>query len=184
MNTSNEKKPFTMDKKKVLALLIMFLVIALVLVYHDSRVEPITTTKNESQFVIASWDYPDEYGQGLLEIRVNENSTGAWVLVDDRRYNETQNYDWNTNASIQLYVWMWLNSTLTGASDLEDGRNYLQCNVTVTSLGETIFSQQNFTFQDENDYDDMYLYEYDVILNFIPVSGTIYIVTVTYEVYW
>ena len=138
----------------------------------------------KAQFIIASWDYPDEYGQGIQQIRVNENSTGSWVLVDTRDYTESHVYDWEVGGSIQLYVWMYLNSTLTGASDLTNGRNYQRCNVTVTSFEETIFSQQNFTFQDENDYAEMYLYEYDVILNFIPEYGQIYTVTVIYEVFY
>ena len=138
----------------------------------------------KAQFVLASWSYPDEYSQGIQQIRVNENSTGSWVLVDTRDYSESHTYDWEVGASIQLYVWLWLNSTLTGASSLTDGRNYQRCNVTVTSLGETIFSQNNFTFQDENDYADMYLYEYNVILNFVPLQGTLYTVTVTYEIWW
>ena len=141
--------------------------------------------KANPQFVIASWEYPDEYGQGIYQIRVNENSTGSWEVVDVRTYEEAQIYQWNASVAIQLYVWVYLNSTLTGASNLTDGRNYQQCNVVVTlGNGTIVFSQQNFTFQDENDYDEMYLYEYDVVLNFIPQSGEIYSVTVTYEVWW
>ena len=163
--------------KKALASLLVVLTLGLLFV-------SVPQAKANPQFIIASWAYPDEYGQGIYQIRVNENSTGSWALVDVRTYEEAQIYQWNASVAIQLYVWLWLNSTLTGASSLTDGRNYQRCNVTVTSLGETIFSQNNFTFQDENDYADMYLYEYNVILNFVPLQGTLYTVTVTYEIWW
>jgi len=165
-------------KKRILGVLIALVMVSLLLVVP---VQPV-----KAQFVIASWDYPDEYSQGIQQIRVNENSTGSWVLFDIRTYaNESNSYIWEEGVGIQLYVWVWLNSTFTGASDLADGRNYHQCSVSVTQAsGSVVFSQQNFTFQDENDYDDMYLYEYNIILNFIPQEGELYTITVTYEVYY
>ena len=184
---SNETtKPFW-DKKKVLAILLLLLTISLVLVYRESRVESIPTTTNAAaQFVLADWDYPDEYGQGMFKILVFENSTESWVQVGNwlYYYNSTT-FDWDVGVGIKIRVLTTLNSTLTGASNVEDGRNYQRHNVTVTTPEGIVFSQNNFTSSGEPDEEgDLYYYDYAVVLNFLPVSGVIYIVTVTYEVFY
>ena len=140
----------------------------------------------KAQFVLAEWDYPDEYGQGIVNFEVWGNATGSWVLSTPYAHSDSGEIEWYPNASIKLICNTWFNSTLTGASDVADGKNYLRHNVTVTSLGTTIFSQQNFTYIFGEDAIDppMWYYGYYVILNFVPVSGVIYIVTVTYEVFY
>ena len=149
-----------------------------------------------AQFVLADWDFPVEYGQGIWKITVLENSTGDWIIVSSRFYNQSQTYDWNASIVIAFYIYTWLNSTLTGASGHEDGKNYQRVNVTVTTsiLGSietnTIFSQQNLTITftregEDNPYpNSMWLYTNSVILNFLPQSGHIYKIAITYEVYW
>ncbi len=148
-----------------------------------------------TQFILASWDYPDEYGQGISGIKMWENSTGSWVAAPYYtdigqfyylNYHQTgYTYNWSAGASMKLRADAFLNSTLTGAVDLADGQNYLRHNVTVTNHGELIFTQQNFTCTDSSDINaPMYYYEYEVILDFIPEEGQIYIVTVTYEVFY
>ncbi|MCK4822043.1 hypothetical protein KA005_40140 [bacterium] len=148
-----------------------------------------------AQFVIAAWEYPDEYGQGIDGMKFWENSTGSWVAapyytnlgvfyyvnpsIDDYTYN------WTAGAAMKMRVDTVLNSTLTGATDLADGQNYQQHNVTVTHLGIIIFSQQNFTYSFSDDTGaPMYYYEYEVILNFILEYGQIYTVTLTYEIFY
>jgi hypothetical protein len=156
---------------------------------------PIQPAKANPQFVIAEWDYPDEYGQGIEGIKMWENSTGSWVAAPYYtdlgafyylNYYETDyTYNWSAGASMKLRADTLLNSTLTGATDLADGQNYHRHNVTVTSGGSLIFSQEGFTYEDSGDIGaPMYYYEYYVILNFIPVDGQIYTVTVTYEVFY
>lgn len=182
------KKPFW-DRKKAIALLIAILTISLMVVHVEAT--PTTTVNEQAQFTIASWDYPDEYGQGMFKILVFENSTESWVQVGNwlYYYNSTS-FDWDPGVGIKIRVLTTLNSTLTGASDVEDGRNYFRHNVTVTESSmfgatETVFSQQNFTSSGEPDEEgDLYFYDYAVVLNFIPLSGNIYTVTVTYEVYY
>lgn len=148
-----------------------------------------------AQFILASWDYPDEYGQGILGIKMWENSTGSWIAAPYYtdlgqfyylNYHQTDyTYNWSAGAAMKLRADTLLNNTLVGAVDLADGQNYLRHNVTVTHHGDLIFSQQNFTYSDSTDISaPMYFYEYEVILNFIPEDGQIYIVTVTYEVYY
>ncbi len=139
----------------------------------------------KAQFVLAEWDYPDEYGQGINLFAFYENSSGSWLSFGDA-YEPDQSYivDWNISGFIKLRCYAFFNSTLTGAADVEDGKNYLRHNVTVTSAGTTVFNQQNFTYYSNTTIEDpMWYYGYEVILNFIPVSG-IYTVTVIYEVFY
>ena len=186
---NNEKKPFILDKKKVLALLILVLTISIVLVSRGSRVETIesipSATEDNPKFVLAEWDFPDEYGQGIDTITVYGNSTGSWVSVGNYEYDEVSSLEWNESVGIKLKVWTWFNSTLTGVGSTNEGKLYQRHSVNVTNLGTTVFSQQNFTYS--NVYTDsapMWYYVYEVVLNFLPVGGEIYSVVVTYEIFW
>ncbi len=139
-----------------------------------------------AQFVLSGWDYPDEYGQGMFKILVFENSTESWVQVGNwlYYYNSTS-FDWVAGVGIKIRVLTTLNSTLTGASDVEDGKNYFRHRVNVTSVGIPVFSQQNFTQSGEPDEEgDLYFYDYAVVLDFRPIDGNIYVVTITYEVFY
>ena len=200
---TNEMKPFW-DKKKVLALLILFLTISLIIVCRESRLETIPTTKAQSQFALASWEEYDEYGQGIIGLKFWENSTGEWLPAPYYThyypdYHEELGqfyyvnpdipadylYNLTAGTALKMRVDSKLNGTLTGATDVTDGQNYLRHSVTVTSVGSVIFSQQNFTYSDSGDIQaPMYYYEYEVILNFIAQQGQYYTVTVTYEVFY
>lgn len=149
----------------------------------------------KAQFVIAEWDYPDQYGQGISGMKFWENSTGSWLpapyYIDLGQFYYVNpyisDYTYNISAGVALKVRVdsLLNNTLVGADDLADGRNYHRHNVTVSNLGNIIFSQSNFTYEDSSDASaPMYYYEYYAILNFIAVSGQVYTVTVTYEVFY
>ena len=150
-----------------------------------------TIPPTRAQFVLASWVFPDEYGQGVDKISVYSNQTGSWVLANwagdaSRDYDESSEFDWNASIFIRLNVWTWFNSTLTGAADWEEGKNYHRHNVVVIGDGLTVFNQQNFTFANAFPAIDppMWYYEYEVILEFLPLAGVIYVVTVTYEVFY
>jgi len=158
--------------------------------------------KNERKvayFVLSSWEFPDEYGQGVYMLRFDENSTGSWVyapwyyvgepldglpfysLFSDSPYV----LNWSAGVAMKLRVYTYFNHTLTGAGSISEGRNYLRHSVTVFSAAEMVFSQQNFTYIDSATIgDDIYYYEYHVILNFLPAFGTTYTVTVLYEIFW
>ena len=99
---------------------------------------------------------------------------------------DTASITWNASLFIKLRVYSWINSTFLNLSDTTEGKLYQQHNVTVTNQGNTIFHQQNISwFYDDDSIDPpMWFYGYEVVLNFLPVSGEIYIVTVTYEVYY
>ena len=177
-----------MYKEKVIPIIpvhksVAIIIMALICLVGVATIQP---AKANPQFIISSWEYPDEYGQGINLFAFYENSTGAWVEYGDA-YEPDQSYivNWNTSGSIKLRCYAFLNSTLTGAIDEDDGKNYLRHNVTVTSAGQSIFSQSNFTYYNFADIlDPMWYYGYEVVLNFLPLEGQVYIVTVTYEVFY
>lgn len=140
----------------------------------------------KAKFVIASWSYPDEYGQGISSIYVYENSTGAWLQASKEDYDESGVLEWDADIAIKLSVWAWFNSTLTGASDSDEGKLYQRHNVSVISMGSTVFSQQNFTYYDATTglYPDLWWYIYEVVLDFLPEWGQTYVATITYEIFY
>jgi len=134
-----------LSKRKLFLAVSLIVLISLLLV--------VSVPPAKAQFVLSSWDYLDEYGQGIVKIGIEQNSTGAWLPLGDPWDSEISYYESSevvfdyAGASIKLTVWTWLNGTLIGASGWEDGMNYHRHNVTVTSSnGTTIFNQANFTF--------------------------------------
>lgn len=185
---SNETKPFW-DKKKVLALLILFLTFSLMMVHVDNKVQTKSTpTPNgQSQFVLAEWEYPDEHGQGIEGLEIYDNSTGSWVSAFTCDYDETLSFDWNYSIGYKLRCYSWFNSSFMLLDWPDEGKNYIRHNITVSLFnGTTIFSQQNFTYAGGQSVppNPMWKYWYDVVLNFLPVQGNIHTVIVTYEVYY
>ena len=145
----------------------------------------------KAQFVLAEWDYPDEYGQGIERFFIYENSSGTWSSWGYYEHDDADEhyFQWNASVFIKIRVFTWLNATLldlTGAGEHHsDGIPYFRHNVTVTTLGETVFAQSNFTYTwGSTTFTPMWSYEYDVILDFVPLEGYTYTVTITYEVYY
>ena len=151
-----------------------------------------------THFLLASWNHPDNYGQGIYAFRIYENTTGSWqpaffsfgytVEYDD---SEHELFEWNASVFIMLRVWSTINATLVGASDADEGENYHRHNVTVTDRGGvTVFEQQNFTYVNAVEgwlyepFDDLLYYEYTIVLNFRPLSMETYRVIIIYEVFW
>lgn len=175
----------------------VLIVVMLAFVLTLALVPPAKSAK----FVLAAWSYPDEYGQGIYGYRIYENSTGDWESFGyEYQVGTTMGtfyfvhpdtfdvdvFDWTAGVFIKLRFYFTLNSTLTGATDLTNGKNYFRHSIIVIDLNEsTVFSQQNFTYYDNEGEDEgIYYYLYDIILDFEPVQGDYYTATVTYEVYW
>ncbi len=161
------------------------IVMLLVLTIGFSTIPPA-----KAQFVLASWDYPDEYGQGIYSITPDENSSGYWSHIESSPgfiYSDSENNSFVVDAgiSIRLDVRVFVNYTFLGVSD-PDTLNYIRLNVTVLSLGDTIFSIQNMTYNSVGGDigDGIWWYSFVDVLNFLTVSGTIYMTTVTYEVFY
>jgi len=91
-----------------------------------------------------------------------------------------------TVTNITLLVSTWLNATTYGISTLAEGKNIIRHNVTVIGTnGTVVFSQSNLTYISGADYgENVFLYEYSVELIFTPVSGQVYTVTITYEIFY
>ena len=185
---SNRKKPIGI----ILIVLTMLLLVS-------------STPPARAQFVLASWDNPDEYGQGIDGVRFYENSTSAWLAAPWYTHYypdyheelgtfyylgyEQDNYflNWSAGVCMKLRVYDWINMTLVGAETVEQGKNFLRNSVSVTLASEIVFSQQNFTFYSCGwipEYGDIAVYQYEVILDFLPSTGGIYTLTITYEIFF
>lgn len=164
-------------------LLIMMFMCVLVV----TTIQPAKSAK----FVIAGWDYPDEYGQGIDEVRVYQNMSGEWdpLTPFGLYYTESTAIEINETATgVLIFVKCWLNNTVVGAIDFEDGKNYIRHNVSLTIVGdisgEVIFSLQNGTYSSGTDSQDpMFYYFYDLIIPFSPIGGQTYVALVTYEIF-
>lgn len=168
-----------MYKRRIVVSVSIILIVSVLLIA--------TPRQTNAQFIIASWSFPDEYGQGIYDFDVFENSTGSWQNVGGpTEYDEENVFDWYTDSSIKIKAWSYFNSTLTGAATTNEGKLYQRHNVTVALVGgSTVFSQQNFTYLDVNTGEaPMWVYSYDVVLNFVPVGGAYYTVVVVYEIFY
>ena len=140
-----------------------------------------------TQFYLAEWDFPDEYGQGVSTWYAQSNATGSWVDIASNGYTSDPEppIPWNVSQVIRILIWSSMNRTLLGLNDTDIGKNHVQHNVTVTDQWDIeVFSQQNFTFFDVNVEDDLYWYRHTVILNFLPLEAEFYTVTILCEIYW
>lgn len=143
-----------------------------------------------AKFIIAAWSEPDEYGQCIEAFDILENSSSTWEEIPGCPFmidTDPNIFNWTAGVAIKLTCYTWFNSTLTGATTGTLGRNYQRHNVTVTdNLGYTVFSKQNFTWYSTDTGIDppMWFYEYYIVLNFLPLAGEYYTVTVIYEVFW
>ena len=187
--------PLPMNKRRIAVCvgIIMMLTLSVLVVSNHPSESTVKELEQPAQFVLASWDYPDEYGQGIYAFRFYENSTGSWVLAP--YYNDLgtfyflHSYDpytlnWSEGVAMKLRVYSNFNNTVVGAIDEADGQNYLRHNVIVTSAGTSVFSQQNFTYFDVTPVGEYWEYQYEVILEFLSVAGAIYTVVVTYEIFY
>jgi len=157
--------------------------------------------KTKAQFVIAwtydsvfdsSFDY-DEYGQGFyLYILMTNYTYPQWNIYPDTDvyyFNSSSSYihEWDVGYGIGARVMVWMNSTLTGASDLTDGLDYMRLNATITGPGGIeLDAQDDLTAFYQTSYFDaeMWLYGFNAFFNVIAEEGITYTVTLTYEVYW
>ena len=168
------------NNKKIIALISMVFVCTMLFV---------SISPAKAQFVLASWDFPDEYGQGIYGFFLQENSTGAWWTVPGAIILSTYDteFEFEAGFALGLDVRILLNYTLLGLTHPDDktlGLNYVRLNVTVTNAYETVFSQQNFTYDGLSGLYEtgIWWYSQEVFFDFILTSG-IYTATVTYEIF-
>jgi len=160
-------------RKKTIGLLLV-LVVSMILIV------PIQPAK--AQFILASWDYPDEHGQGIVYFEVYNGSQ----LLATWESDEITSMEIYSDTNLTLAVYCWLNNDIVYADGFEDAKNYFRHSVIVSApSNSSVFSQQNFTYIDGSDTSaPMFWYRYDVILDIPFVDGESYTVVVTYEVYY
>ncbi len=120
-------------------------IVGVVLLLLTVSIFPITTQQptptKTAKFVLAGWDYPDEYGQGIYRVTIEQYSNGGWVAVvvggvqgwagDPIEYNITNGE--GSNGTLRINVHSYLNGTLCGISDVNDGPALIRHNITVST---------------------------------------------------
>lgn len=143
--------------------------------------------EKHAYFQIASWSYPDEYGQGIEAIRAYQYQGAAWVAIDggfDVGNTESTTFDIEAGGAINITVKCWLNNSIVGAADIDAAKNYLSHSVIVsTPLNASVFSQVNFTYLADSDaLDPLFYYQYQVTLAFSPEEATTYTAVIDQDV--
>jgi len=191
---SNDEK--TNSKTKCFGVsIIIILVLSVVLLFPtwERPSTQITNSQNYEQpmysFSLASWGYPDQYGQGILNMTIQYYYNGSAVEADYYPTNSTISLIVDAEEDITIIVYSWLNNTLVGADDYNDAKNYFRHNASLfLNNGTEIFSQENFTIMlgGSDAYDPMFLYRHYVTLPSTAFvnTGTIYTCIITYEVFY
>ena len=174
--------------KKASALIAVLLVLGLLFV---------SVPQAKAQFVIAGLgsNFPDEYGQGIKNVYLYENSTGAWVAIfpsevltfPENNSDTTITLNYTANTAIELIFGCSINHTYHGLSTFQEALDRMRVNITVYSVGQTIFSQNNLTWGGGlffNDTASTWRTHFDVVINVLIIAGSIYTVFVTYEVFY
>ena len=172
-----------MSKKKLISTLVILSCISLMLI--------VTPQVKGVQFYIAGWSQ-DEYGQGPESYYLQSNRTGSWVTIEYGSWDDDPGavfpVRWNISQVMKITLYSTMNSTLLGLTNTTDlilGQNYIKHNITVTDQwGAEVFSQQNFTCDYNETYGDLFWYRHYVILNFLPLEGEFYTVTIRTQIYW
>lgn len=171
-----------MNKKKLLTGFCLTVIVAVLLVGASPQ-----PTSAKSTFVLASWSFPDAYGQGISTWYAQTNHTGSWVTYESAGYldSDPSPFAWNESQAMKILTWVSMNYTLTGASSLANGKNFIRQGIAIyDSSDDLAFSQQNFTYVQAIENDGLYWYQYYVIPDFLPVGGEVYSVELMYEVYY
>lgn len=162
-------------QKKIYAILITVFVCALLVVTPKSA---------NAQFIVASWDYPDEYGQGISTILMYIDGD----LEGFCNYNNASNeFIISEGGNITLRVTTYINQTTVGVSTVEDGKLYIRHSVVVTTpSNSSLFSKQNFTYYDGAlvPPTNRITYTYIIWLDVLWVAGTVYTATINFEVFY
>jgi len=180
------------QKKSVFIVLVM--VLTMVLVRSPSP--------THARFIIASqtWNYPDEYGQGIEYVYFINNIEGVAYNWSYQFWNGTERdssgnpagLEFRHGCDISLLARVWLNGTQTGYS-YADGRDlYTRVGLEVFHLDILLFAQENMSQAGGSQTDDpMWQYDFTFLLNGDPQyygpdyqGGLIYTVVFTYEIFF
>ena len=169
-------------KKKIVAGLFMVLTLGILV----TSIQPA-----KAQFILASWGYPDEYGQGVDEVYVAHNKSGSFVNFAGSPYSSgddtTIELFLGAGYHLRFIVYVQLNRThISLSKPWNDGHLFIRLAVTVTNnSASVVFSQQNLTYDGfGGTADQVEWYKYSVIPDFILIDGTIYTAVLSYEIYY
>ena len=169
----------------------LFLLVFLIATSPEPSIVP-QPTKTVT-FVVSGWDYPDEYGQGIYGYFPKENSTGVFLNIVEFVYpsqSTTHRLNYTPNTALKFDVRPVVNYTflgLTHPDDFDLGRNYIRLSIEMFVSGESVFFQQNLTYDDYGSQilgTDTWFYSYVVVVNVILQSGDVYAINIEYEIFW
>lgn len=189
----NEKKTLSNKQYKyvIAAVIILNLLFATITACILIQRFQTTSISPNAKFILAGWDYPDEYGQGISSVYVHENSTGSWEPVYDPAFLlSTDSSELEMPAdeatAIRLQPSARINHTLHSLGDYDDAKAIMRLNVTVWHLDEVIFSKQNLTLEGAEGVATATTWwiAYEVVLDFLIQEYQIYVIELTYEIYY
>ena len=178
-----------MNHRKKISILVVLVVLMMLIL-------PIRSAK--AQFVLSSWSFPDEYGQGIYRIRVKENSTGAFLDIPnpvlgywyhDNASNVRLNH--STTTALFFAVSVYFNYTKMGLEhpgDNQVARNLFKITIEMklSLYDEVSWPQQNMTYDTflGQVEEGIWAYTYTCLVEVLLVAGEIYTVVITYEIYY
>lgn len=182
------------NRIKILAIAVL-LCLPLGLLFLPHGIEQKEIVPEPAKFIISSWEYPDEYGQGIEVVWPYENSTGSWVPLHDPAfvfwYEETL-FEVNAtgNNALKIGVSANINHTLfdfgPDKADNASARAIMRVGIEVSNSSDIVFSLSNMTW-DGSVFDDTattWAISYADVINVLLVAGQIYTATITYEVFY
>ena len=153
-----------------------------------------------TQFILSSWAFPDEYGQGVYGVTPYQNSSGSFVTIPNPdtgigfAYSEnatTYNLNFTDNTALRFDVRVRLNYTqldlgLSHPADNATGRNHLRVNLEMFIASERVFLLQNMTYDSLWGLSEtgIWWYSYVDIVNVILIAGQIYTVVITLQIFF
>lgn len=142
--------------------------------------------QTNAQFILTDWSFPAERGQGIEAVRILENSTASWLTHSYVWWYNSTTIEIDGGMALRFEPKVLLNLTHHGISVPDDGRDIIRLGIEISVLGETVFSQQNLTYQGLDGFyaTDIWWYGYYVEPNLILVNGLIYRVMIDYEIFY
>lgn len=166
-----------MYEKRIVSTISLIVLVSLLLVVTPHPA-------NSAKFILAGWDYPDEYGQGISTIMLYEDGD----LEGFCNYNNASNeFIISEGDNITLRVTTYINQTLVGVGTVEAGKQYIRHSIVIsTPSNSSFFSQQNFTYYSGAlvPPTNRIVYTYTVWLNVVWVEFTIYTAIITFEIFY
>jgi len=145
--------------------------------------------REPAKFIISEWVNDDGYGQGISGIYMHQNSTGSWLPFTSPAFLYSTDPNVVTvnvsDCALRVGPTFTLNHSLHSLANIAAGLNIIRSNVSVYNMEVLIFSSDNITMvSGGNQIPTTYWYYAYAEFDFLIVAGEIYMVTITYEVYY